>query len=151
MTDFPLKASDADILQCLKIDPRMSVSDIAQRVGIPVSTARHRLNKLIADGSFEISVVANPFKLGYQIWVIFEIQAELGSVQEISRRLAQESQLYFVGITTGRYDLWAAGIFRSNEDLLTFTTERLSTIEGIKKVSTSNILKLVKRMMPSEN
>jgi Lrp/AsnC family transcriptional regulator, regulator for asnA, asnC and gidA len=150
MTSLRLKAEDIAIMECLRADARMSVSDIAERVGMPISTVRHRLNRLIDEGLVEFSALANPLKLGYQIWAFFEIHTEIGRIEAVAGALSERPEVYFVGITTGRYDVFAAGVFRSNEHLLEFLTEHLSKIDGIVRTSTSSILKLVKRTMAFE-
>lgn len=145
-----LRAEEIDILRCLHEDARMSVSDIAERTGMPISTARHRLNRMLEDGMVQVGALIDPLKIGYQIWAIFELRVELRIIDDIVAQLAEEPRLYFIGITTGRYDVWAAGIFKSNDDLLEFVTNRLAHIEGIRETSTASILKLVKRDMPFE-
>lgn len=145
-----LKIEELKILRCLREDARMSVSDIAAKTGMPISTARHRLNRMLKDGIMEVGALIDPLKIGYQIWAIFEIQVELKKIDDIAKRLAEEDKLYFIGITTGHYDIWAAGIFKSNDDLLDFISNRLARIDGIKNTSTASILKLVKRDMAFE-
>lgn len=144
---YELRREEIEILRCLREDARMSVSDVAKKTGMPISTARHRLNRMFKEGIVEVGALIDPLKIGYQIWAIFEMQVELKRVDEVSAQLAAEDELYFIGITTGRYDIWAAGIFKSNDDLLGFISNKMAKIDGIKNVCTSSILKLVKRSM----
>ena len=145
-----LRVEELEILRCLREDARMSVANIASKTGMPISTARHRLNRMLKDGIVEVGALIDPLKIGYQIWAIFEIQVELRKIDEIVEQLAEQPKLYFIGITTGHYDVWAAGIFKSNDDLLNFVTSKLARIDGIKNTSTASILKLVKRDMAFE-
>jgi Lrp/AsnC family transcriptional regulator for asnA, asnC and gidA len=140
-----LKAADIRIIRCLQDDARAPVAKIAARMKMPESTVRHRLNRLVRDGIIDFAAVANPLKLGYQLWVIIEIQAEISKVRSVAQRLARAPEVNFVGVTTGGYDVLAAALFRSNEELLDFTTLRLASIPGIIRTSTSSVLQLVKR------
>src|SRR5438045_452049 len=115
-----LRMEEVAILRCLREDARMSVSDIAEKTDMPISTARHRLNRMLADGVVQVGALIDPLKIGYQIWVIFELRVELRMIDEIVSQLAEEPRLYFIGMTTRRYDVWAAGIFRTNDDLHEF-------------------------------
>jgi Lrp/AsnC family transcriptional regulator for asnA, asnC and gidA len=142
-----LTAADVGIIRCLQGDARSSAASIAAKLRMPESTVRHRLSRLVKAGVVQFAAVTDPLKLGYQIWTIVEIQAELPKVRAVARRLATLPEVYFVGITTGGYDLLAAAVFRSNEDLLDFTLRRLPAIPGIVRTSTSSILELVKRSL----
>jgi Lrp/AsnC family transcriptional regulator for asnA, asnC and gidA len=147
MDSTELTAADVGIIRCLQEDARRSAASIAARLRMPESTVRHRLSRLVTSGVIQFAAVTDPLKLGYQIWTIVEIQAELPKVRAVAQRLAALPEVYFVGITSGGYDLLAAAVFRSNEDLLDFTLRRLPTIPGIVRTSTSSILELVKRAL----
>jgi Lrp/AsnC family transcriptional regulator for asnA, asnC and gidA len=138
---------DVGIVRCLHADARRSVAGIASHLGVPESTIRHRLNRLVRRGIVEFAALTNPLQLGYQIWAIIEIQARLRSIRPVAQQLAAAPEVYFVGITTGGYDVLAAAVFRSNDELLDFITRRLSSIPGIVRTSTSSVLEVVKRSM----
>jgi Lrp/AsnC family transcriptional regulator for asnA, asnC and gidA len=136
---------DVEIIRSLQGDPRGSVAKIAGRLGVPESTVRHRLNRLVRRGLIEFTVMTNPLRLGYQIWAIVEIQAEMPKIRAVAKSLAGAPEVYFVGITTGGYDVLAAAVFRSNQELLDFITRRLSRVPGIVRTTTSSVLEVVKR------
>jgi Lrp/AsnC family transcriptional regulator for asnA, asnC and gidA len=145
MDTASLKPADVRIIQYLQDDARAAVAKVAAKLKMPESTVRHRLNRLIGNGIIDFAAVADPLKLGYQLWVIIEIQVEISKVRTVAQRLASAPEVNFVGITTGAYDILAAALFRSNEELLDFTTVRLASIPGIIRTSTSSVLQLVKR------
>jgi Lrp/AsnC family transcriptional regulator for asnA, asnC and gidA len=142
-----LASVDVSIIRCLHGDARRSAASIAGELGIPESTVRHRLNRLVRRGIVEFATLTNPLQLGYQIWAIIEVQAELRKIRPVAQQLAAAPEVYFVGITTGGYDVLAAAVFRSNDELLDFITRRLSGIPGIVRTSTSSVLQVVKRTM----
>jgi Lrp/AsnC family transcriptional regulator for asnA, asnC and gidA len=136
---------DVDIIRSLQDEPRGSVAGIAGRLRVPESTVRHRLNRLVRRGLIEFTVMTNPLQLGYQIWAIVEIQAEMPKIRTVAKSLAAAPEVYFVGITTGGYDVLAAAVFRSNQELLDFITRRLSRVPGIVRTTKSSMLEVVKR------
>lgn len=142
-----LTSADVGIIRCLHQDPRSPIAKIADQLRMPESTVRHRLNQLVQRGVVELVALTNPFQLGYQIWVLIEIQAELGKLRSVAQKLGRAPEVYWLGITTGSYDILAAAVFRSNEELLDFITGRLSRIPGIVRTSTSSVLEVVKRAM----
>lgn len=142
-----ISETDIRIIGCLNEDARSSVAKIAARLDMPESTVRHRLNRLVDEGIIEFTAVPNPLHLGYQIWAIMEIQAELSAVRSIARHLAAMPEVYFVGITTGSYDILLGAVFRSNDELLEFMTGYLPKIDGIVRTTTSTVLDVVKRFL----
>lgn len=138
---------DVEIIRCLNRDARSSVSKMAEELEMPESTVRHRLNRMIEEGMIEFTAVPNPLHLGYQIWAIMEIQAKLAAVRSIARELAKSPEVYFVSITTGTYDILIGAVFRSNDELLKFMTDRLPRIPGIERTRTATVLDVVKRFL----
>lgn len=147
MKPIKLLPADLEILGRLNKDARATVASIASKIGMPESTVRHRLNRLIQEGVIEFAVLTNPLQLGYHIWALLHVQAELPRVRAVAERLAAAPEVYFVGITTGSYDIFAGAVFRSNEELLDFITNRLAKVPGVVRTTTSNVLQVVKRVM----
>ena len=140
-----LDVTDLGIIHRLHRDPRSSIARVAKDLGVPNSTVRHRLNRLVRRQAIEFSVVSNPLQFGFQIWAIIEIKTALPRIREVARRLAEASEVYFVAIMAGGYDINVAAVFRSNAELLDFVTHRLSKIPGIVSTSTATVLELCKR------
>lgn len=142
--------ADIQIIRMLNRDARAPVSKIAEELEMPESTVRHRLNRLIKDGAIEFTVVPNPLHLGYKVWAIIEIQAELARVRTLAQELARSPEVYFVSITTGEYDIMVGAVFRSNEDMLRFLTNELARTKGIMRTRTATVLDVVKRFLTFE-
>lgn len=145
----PLRLAPADlgIIQCLSEDPRSPVAKIASRLQMPESTVRHRLGRLIRSRAIEFTAVVNPLHLGFQIWTILEIQADLRKVRSVAERVAAAPEVYFVGLTTGGYDVLVGAVFRTNDALLEFITGTLANTPGIIRTTTSSVLQVVKRSL----
>lgn len=144
---FVFSAVDIRIIEALQRDARAPVMSIAKQLDMPVSSVRHRVQRLIRAGILEFAAMTNPLRMGYQIWTLLEIQAEISKIDEAAELIAQEPEVYLVGIITGRYDIHVGAVFRTNDEFLEFITKRLSKIPGITRVSSSPILRVVKRSM----
>ncbi|HYD57622.1 MAG TPA: Lrp/AsnC family transcriptional regulator [Burkholderiales bacterium] len=142
---FRFGESDALIIEALQKDARAPVKAIAERLRMPVSSVRHRVQKLVQAGILEFAAMTNPLRMGYQIWAQIEVQAELARIEEVAQRLAAAPEVYLVGITNGRYDIHVGAAFRTNEEFLEFITTRMARIPGIVRVSSSPMLRVVKR------
>lgn len=138
---------DVRIIRALHANARSPMSKIAARLGLPESTVRHRLNRLVERGMIEFAAMVNPLQLGYQIWAQIHIEVELSRIRSVAQLLARAPEVYFVGIATGGYDVLVGAVFKSNKELLDFITGPMSKVPGILRTSTSSILEVVKRSM----
>ncbi len=93
----------------------------------------------------QIVAVADPYRLGYETDTNIGLHVRLGKVAEVAARLAELPEVRYVGVSTGAYDIIVAAMFRSNEELLGFLTQKLASVPDIEKAETSHILKVVKR------
>ena len=140
-----LEQLDFQIINALQNDARGSLVKVAASLGVPESTVRNRLNRIVERGWVEFAVATNPLRFGYDVWAIIEIQVQPTKIREVARRLAKISEIHIVGIMTGSYDIYAGALFRNSRELLEFLTGSLAHIPGIQKISTSQMLEVVKR------
>lgn len=149
MDKINITEADIRIIRYLETDPRSSVAAIAQALSMPESTVRNRLNRLIKGRIVDFAAMINPLLFGYQVWAIILLECEVGKITAVAERLARVPELYFVGIAVGTFDVFAAGLFRSNQELLNFVKEQLPKTPGVVRHSISSILEIAKRTIPS--
>lgn len=125
----------------------MPVAKVAEALKEPDSTIRHRLARLIENGVVSFVTLTDPLKVGYQLWVMMGLKVELGEIRNVSQRLGEFPEVYFVAVTTGGFDIILNAVFRSNDELFRFTSERLSLVPGIKDTMTFHYLSIPKRKM----
>lgn len=136
---------DAKLITMLQADGRQANTELARRLGVAEATVRKRIERLLRDQVIQIGAWTDPLKVGYQTYAIIEIQVDLSQIGSVARRLAMLPEIYFVGITTGSFDIFAAALFCSNEHMHEFVTQRLARVPGIQRTVTSNITRIVKR------
>lgn len=144
-----INSTDLQIIRHLEKDPRSPVTKIAEALGMPESTVRNRMNRLVKTGVIDFAAMINPLQFGYQVWAIILVQAEVAKIADVADQLKRVPELYFVGIAVGTFDVFAAGLFRSNQELLAFVKEQLPKTPGVVRTSISSILEIVKRTIPS--
>lgn len=136
---------DIQIIRALQRDARGSLVKVAAALGVPESTVRNRVNRLVEKGLVEFAVATNPLRFGYDVWAIIQVQVQPAHIRSVARRLAQVPDIHLVGIMSGSYDIYAAALFRNNQELLDLITGSLARIPGIRGISTSQMLEVVKR------
>ena len=144
-TPSPLTDADRKIIACLQKDPRCPVTDISVETGIPQTTVRNRLNRLLREGIVEIAAAVNPLQLGFDTWAMVALQVPVEDVTSLSNKLAALQDVYFVGTTTGTYNVMVGVVLQSNTELADFMTETLGRFSKIRGLYTFNVLKVFKR------
>ncbi|MCO6042229.1 Lrp/AsnC family transcriptional regulator [Thermococcus alcaliphilus] len=140
-----LDETDKNILRLLQEDGRMSYSEIARRIGIPESTIRLRVKKLIEEGVIrKFAALINPFKAGYNIVAFIAVDIEPNKIKKAVEELSKLPEVDVLGIATGAHDVLMQVTVKDLQELESFLIEKLGKIEGIKSTETS-ILTSVKK------
>jgi Lrp/AsnC family transcriptional regulator for asnA, asnC and gidA len=132
---------DKEIIMLLQEDARYSNTFIAQKLGISEGTVRSRINRMLEEQVFEFVIHSKPEKIGLSVSTIISICTELGYQDKVANELNRQPEVRFVGAFSGPYDLIIQAYFPSNDKLVEFVNQKLSSIEGISSVSVSIELK----------
>lgn len=135
---------DRKLIALLQENARLTNKEIAGQLGSSEPTIRRRIDRLLEDGVFRIVAVASPFSLGYDVIAILGLQIDRTRQAQIEQTLKALPELRFIGLTLGSFDVMVEAWFRSNDDLLAFMSDKLSRIEGIRRVESWQVLKLAK-------
>lgn len=148
MSGFVLDQFDRDIIRLLQQDGRMPFLTIAHELGLAEGTVRRRVGKLMDEGLLKIVGIANPFKVGLQTVAIVGLKVDRGRLQPIAAELSALTEVRYVALSTGNYDLVIEVVVASNDELLTFLVDTLRNIPGINNTGTSVVLKVAKEDWP---
>jgi Lrp/AsnC family transcriptional regulator for asnA, asnC and gidA len=135
---------DHKIIAVLQENARLTNSEVARQVGSTEPTVRRRTDRLLENHVIKIVAVAPPMPLGYQIVAIMGIQIDHKHLCTVERALAEMPEIRFAGVTLGSYDVVVEAWFRDNEELLNFLHEQLSKIEGIQRIESLQVAKMIK-------
>ena len=134
-------ATDWKIIHLLS-EKHMSNTDIARELGLSEGTVRQRLKRLQSDGILKIKALRNPSLLqGQQIAYVAANVSESRLLDAKAREIAALEHVMSVSILSGQYDLILEVLIDSNNGLIRFLTEELSTVEGLRKTETFLILR----------
>jgi Lrp/AsnC family transcriptional regulator, regulator for asnA, asnC and gidA len=136
---------DARLIALLQRDAYRPNTDIARELRVGESTVRRRVQALIRHGYLKIIGVADPFKLGFAVWVVIGLQVDPQRLDAVAGEVARMPEVAFVAVTTGSTDIWVNAMFRSNDEVYEFISSRLGQIRGIRKCETATVLRVTKR------
>ncbi len=137
---------DLEIIMALKRDGRTPFAQIAQRLGVSTGMIRQRYQRLVKEGVLQVVAVTNPLLLGFSTMAMIGIKVDGAQLQKVAEQISSLEEVIYLVLTAGSYDIFAEVVFRDNEHLLHFLTERLRTIPGIRETETFMYLKIVKEI-----
>jgi Lrp/AsnC family transcriptional regulator, regulator for asnA, asnC and gidA len=138
-----LDHTDQKIIELLRMDGRMSFTEIAKRLEMPEATARYRVQRLLQTEVIQVLAWPSPQKLGTPYVTIIYLTAEHSAIDAVAAALAGMEQVRFVAITSGRYNIVIDVFFGAHNELIDFF-DKLKDIPGITSYESQFILKLLK-------
>ena len=142
---------DFAILSYLQKDGRMSFTVIAEKLKVSIGTIRTRFNKLIEDGTINIIGRVDPEKVGFRSYAHIAVYVRPATLKEkVAQKIAKLSEVSFLAMTSGDYDLEVDVMCRDNDHLVQFVNE-LSKIEGVYQTKTTIYFKVYKYAQPDLN
>lgn len=140
---------DFAILMQLQQDGRRSFTDMAEQLGVSVSTIRTRATKLIEDKTIQIVGRVNTQRVGFRAYVHIKISVRPAKLIELVAQELQELQeVSFLAITSGDFDIQVDLMCRDNDHLLKIVNERIPNINGVYQTKTDMYLKILKYAQP---
>ena len=127
---------DAEIIKVLQNDGRASNAGIARKLMVSEGTVRRRLKKLVKDEFIQIIALPDPRKMGYESQALLGVQVEPDKIGDVANNLSGLTEVNWVAITTGTYDVFAWVTLSSAEALGLFLRNDVGTISGVRKTET---------------
>jgi len=140
-----LDATDKYIVEALQRNARASNASIGKIVGLSEAAVRKRLTRLFQARQVDFVLAVNPALFGYERIAFIGVQVDIDKMVNAADALCKLTPVNFVAYTSGVYDLFIIGQFRSDEDLVDFLTQQVGKIPGVRRTETTFILKVRKR------
>lgn len=136
---------DAKILHLLDADGSISFTSIAKKLRLNESTIRKRVLSLKEKGVIKkFSVIVDPAKIGLGTVAVVGIDVAPDKLLETAQRLAEMPETKYVATSTGDHmimtEIWA----KDGKELSQILSEKIGSIDGIKKTCPAIILEKIK-------
>jgi len=128
---------DQAIVEKLARDARTSNRAIAAELGVTEGTIRTRIKRLQGEGLIQFTVVRDFRMAGSPNLCMLGIDADPSKVPALAQALRALPEINCVIVMLGRYSLLAMGLFTNIEQLNDVVTEKIRTLEGVRRVETS--------------
>jgi Lrp/AsnC family transcriptional regulator for asnA, asnC and gidA len=138
-------ALDDRMMQLLEQNARQSSTALAKDLGVSSATVRRRLKRLLDSGTLDIVAFRDPTKTGFPVLALIALNIEQGHLDTLMKQLSDRKEIVWACSVTGRFDVMALAVFRSNEELASFLEKEQHGLQGIKDSETFVCLHQCKR------
>lgn len=132
---------DRQIAAALQINGRAAWRQIARLLNKNEVTVARRARELIAAGYLRPTVLIDPVRCGWGRPVIVQMSCEASRTVSIATQLAERSDVRFVALVTGPFDLVAELVVPSRRALAKILIEDLAAIPGIHRTYTQAVVR----------
>jgi len=140
--DGVLSGLDSLLFQHLQADGRIGYSVLARRLGVSEVTVRRRVARLIENGVFTVTAVADPRLLGLDqmAWTALSVHPRAAS--RVAQQLVTFPQVTYVVQTSGRYAVMAE-LGCHDQPELRQTLAAIRDIPGVQRTETFTYLAML--------
>jgi Lrp/AsnC family leucine-responsive transcriptional regulator len=146
-----LDSTDRKILSALHLNGRLTINDLAEKVGLSPSPCWTRVKRMEADGTIQgYAAVIDQAALGLRDIVFIEVTLEKHDekvLERFGRALASIPQVLEAHLVTGDYDYLVKVAVADTADYERFLREQLYRIEGIRHSRSTFSLLALKRVV----
>lgn len=144
-----MDAADRRILSALRQNGRLTVAELAQKVGLSSSPCWNRLKRLEAEGAIlRYSAILNPKAIGVAELFFVEITLDHHDekmLEEFGEQLAKMPEVLEAHLVTGDYDYLVKVAVANAEHYERFLRENLYRVKGIRHTRSTFALRALKQ------
>jgi Lrp/AsnC family transcriptional regulator for asnA, asnC and gidA len=133
------------IIEQLQQDGRRPYATIGKAVGLSEAAVRQRVQRLVDAGVMQIVAVTDPMQLGFERQAMIGIRVE-GDLESVADKLAAMSEVDYLVITAGSYDILIEVVCTDDDHLLEVLNRRIRAIPGVRGTEAFVYLKLRKQI-----
>ena len=124
----------------------MAFAQIAEQLNVSPGMIRQRYNRLVDMGYLKVAAITNPLRMGLKTMAMIGVRVDGDKMMQVAEQIAAFDEVVYIVIVSGRYDIMAEVFCRDHAELLTFLTEKLSRVDGVRETESFMHLKIVKEI-----
>ena len=141
-----LDETDLKIIETLRKDGRVAFAQIAEQLNVSPGMIRQRYNRLVDSGYLKVAAITNPLRMGLKTMAMIGVRVDGDKMIQVAEQIAAFDEVVYIVIVSGRYDILAEVFCRDHAELLSFLTEKLSRVDGVRETESFMHLKIVKEI-----
>ncbi|MDE2436306.1 MAG: Lrp/AsnC family transcriptional regulator [Sphingomonadales bacterium] len=141
---FTFDATDRSIVEQLRLNGRANNQQIAEELGLTATTVSTRIKRMEDADQLRVVAVSDFSAHGFNILLRVAIEVDGRPASQVAQELAELPEVFAVHLVTGRYDIDMLMALHDFEDLSGILFDRLSTISGIRSLTPSIVVDILK-------
>lgn len=133
---------DPELIGLLRTDGRMSVKELAGRLGLPRTHVSNRMQELIDSGTLRVVAALDPEFAGHRLLTHTLVRASRGAAT-VAARLREMPQTVFVSAIAGTHDVAFESRFGTEAEL-TDLLAKVRAFPEVSRITTSKYISVVK-------
>ena len=133
------------IIEQLQEDGRRAYATIGKAVGLSEAAVRQRVQRLLDAGVMQIVAVTDPLQVGFPRQAMIGVNCE-GDVESVAEKIADMSEVDYVVITAGGFDLLVEVVCEDDDHLLDLFSKQIRAVPSVRSTETFVYLKLRKQL-----
>ena len=140
----PLDELDVDILRHLEQDGRRSYSEIADDLGVAVSTVSARVARMIEQSVVSVVALINPHQVGFEAAATLLLSIQPRYFDRAVASIIDFPEVNYASMTTGTHNLVVDVFCRDAQHLAELITGRVHELEGVQDIDVAYQLRRYK-------
>jgi Lrp/AsnC family transcriptional regulator for asnA, asnC and gidA len=132
------------IIEQLQEDGRRAYATIGRAVGLSEAAVRQRVQRLQESGVIQIVAVTDPVQVGFARQAMIGVTTD-GDVLGVADRLCELTEVDYVVVTAGSFDLLVEVVCEDDDHLLELIAGRIRATPGVRSTETFVYLRLRKQ------
>jgi Lrp/AsnC family transcriptional regulator, regulator for asnA, asnC and gidA len=133
------------IIEQLQEDGRRPYAAIGKAVGLSEAAVRQRVQRLLDAGVMQIVAVTDPLQVGFTRQAMIGVRVD-GDINLVADQLAGMSEVDYVVVTAGSFDLMVEVVCEDDDHLLEVVSHQIRGLPGVRSSETFVYLKLRKQL-----
>lgn len=143
-SDAPAASLDQQIAAALQLNGRATWREIARILGTSESTVARRARALLDGGVIRTTVLTDPLRCGTGCPVLVHFACRPGRAGEVAQALAARSDVRFLALVSGAFDVVAEVIVESRDALARVVVDELTALPGLLRATSETVLRTFK-------
>ncbi|SLK00680.1 DNA-binding transcriptional regulator, Lrp family [Novosphingobium mathurense] len=142
LSDFD--ETDLRIVEQLRRNGRATHQQIAKALNLVPTTVSARIRRMEESGTLRVVAVSDFAVHGYHVLIHIGVEVSGRSPADVAEDLAQFQEVFAAYLVTGRYEVSILLALPNIEDLSQFIAKKFSKVEGIRSITQSIGLDIIK-------
>ena len=139
-----LDEHEIKLVKRLEINPRESITQMSEHVGLNRVLVGRKLQNLLNDRLVSVVGIIDPTTFGLHTLILILLEVTPGKVGAVSHALALYSNVHHVTIISGRFNIACWAVFQDTKELYMFLRDDLGQIPGVIYYETMSQMRLPK-------